>query len=36
VGALAYWLNSVIPASTLESLSEFSFKWLSVAGWFFG
>lgn len=36
VGVIAYWLNSVIPAYTMESLSEFSFKWLSVVGWFFG
>lgn len=36
VGVFAYWLNSLIPANTLESMSEFSYKWLSVVGWLFG
>ncbi len=32
-GVIAFWLNTALPADLLETLSEFSYKWLSVIGW---
>ena len=34
-GVFAYLLNSAIPASELAGISEFTFKYFSIIGWFF-